>query len=165
MNKNDLKKFNEELDRIINEDYSEIQNDKSLDKYREILNNDERIDDYVFFKDKTWYVEVKFNGTIGKDRKQVIKLDDNLKSNLDKVYNKCRKIRESKRRLNESDYEDFDEENVELNAALEDFELYVNEEIKPIANKLLKLLSLLNDIGAENRAKSLEDVLDYLNII
>lgn len=61
--------------------------------------------------------------------------------------------------------EEFDDDNdEELEAALEEFDLYVEEEIKPIANKLHKLLSLLKDIGAERRAESLEDVLDYLNL-
>lgn len=61
--------------------------------------------------------------------------------------------------------EEFDDDNdEEFEAALEEFELYVEEEIKPIANKLNKLLSLLKDIGAEERAESLENVLDYLQL-
>lgn len=61
--------------------------------------------------------------------------------------------------------EEFDDDNdEEFEAALQEFELYVEEEIKPIANKLNKLLSLLKDIGAEERAESLENVLDYLQL-
>lgn len=60
---------------------------------------------------------------------------------------------------------EYDDDNgEEQEAAFEEFELYVEEEIKPIANKLNKLLSLLKDIGADERAESLENVLDYLNL-
>lgn len=62
------------------------------------------------------------------------------------------------------EYEADDDDDEEFVAAMEEYELFVEEEIKPIASKLNKLLSLLRDIGADERADSLEDVLDYLDI-
>lgn len=62
------------------------------------------------------------------------------------------------------EYEADSEDDEEFVATMEEYELYVLEEIKPIADKLNKLLSLLRDIGADERADSLADVLDYLDI-
>lgn len=62
------------------------------------------------------------------------------------------------------EYEAEDDDDAEFVAAMEEYELFVEEEIKPIASKLNKLLSLLRDIGADERADSLENVLDYLDI-
>lgn len=79
-----------------------------------------------------------------------------------------RKLNEDLNKLSmvylKEDIEYDDDNDEEQEAALEEFELFVEEEIKPIADKLNKLLSLLKDIGADNRAESLEDVLDYLNL-
>lgn len=75
------------------EDYSELKNDKSLDVYRKILNDNVKIDDYVF-QDKK-HVLVKFHNVTPKDRKQVIILDDKFEERLNKTYDKCRKVNES----------------------------------------------------------------------
>ena len=86
------------LDESVNEDYTELQNDKSLDKYRAILNDDGRVDSYVFLDKK--HVEVRFTNVYFKDRKQVILLDDKFEERLNKANDKCRKVNESKE-LNE----------------------------------------------------------------
>lgn len=49
-------------------------------------------------------------------------------------------------------------------ASLKKFDNFVAKEIVPLAPKLHTLKDLLEEIGAENRALSLEDVLDYLNL-
>lgn len=78
----------------IDEDYSDLQNDKSLDVYRKVLNGNKIIDDYVF-QDKK-HVLVKFHNVKAQDRKQVIILDDKFEERLNKAYNKCKKVAECK---------------------------------------------------------------------
>ena len=81
-----IRELNEAIDRALNED-------KSLDKYRAILDGNEKIDGYIF-QDKK-HVLVKFHNVTPKDRKQVIILDDKFEERLNKAYDKCRKVNES----------------------------------------------------------------------
>lgn len=87
--------FNELISESVSlkEDYSKLQNDKSLDKYRAILDGNEKIDGYIF-QDKK-HVLIKFHNVTPKDRKQVIILDDKFEERLNKAYDKCRKVNES----------------------------------------------------------------------
>lgn len=88
-----IKELNEAIDKALKEDYKELQNDKSLDVYRKILNGSVKIDDYVF-QDKK-HVLVKFHNVVPQDRKQVIILDDKFEERLNKAYDKCIKVNES----------------------------------------------------------------------
>ena len=88
-----IRAINEAIEIAMKEDYKELQNDKSLDIYRKVLDNNEKIDDYIF-QDKK-HVLIKFHNVTPKDRKQVIILDDKFEERLNKAYDKCRKVNES----------------------------------------------------------------------
>ena len=150
-----IKELNEAIDKALKEDYKELQNDKSLDVYRKILNDNVKIDDYVF-QDKK-HVLVKFHNVVPKDRKQVIILDDKFEERLNKAYDKCIKVNESLKQT-KSDKKSVKEE-MEYNRKIwdlfeENIAEYLNEHgVKPEGNNVMNYVS-------ENAAEIVKAVLN-----
>lgn len=150
-----IKELNEAIDKALKEDYKELQNDKSLDVYRKILNDSAKIDDYVF-QDKK-HVLVKFHNVNPQDRKQVIILDDKFEERLNKAYDKCIKVNESLKQT-ESSKKSIKEE-MEYNRKIwdlfeENIAEYLNEHgVKPEGNNVMNYIS-------ENAAEIVKAVLN-----